>query len=78
MDSVVDYYTGFGAYFFNLEDIEPFMESIGFETLDLIGSTNIGTLLTADQSHPLWGSLHTCSIWVGKNVENGRAPVLMM
>lgn len=38
-----------GAYFFNLEDIDPFMESIGFETLDLIGSTNIGTLLTADQ-----------------------------
>ncbi|WP_342541593.1 class I SAM-dependent methyltransferase [Paenisporosarcina sp. FSL H8-0542] len=38
-----------GAYYFNVEDIKPFMESQGFETLDLIGSTNIGTLLTSEQ-----------------------------
>ncbi|MGE6488645.1 class I SAM-dependent methyltransferase [Paenisporosarcina sp. NPDC076898] len=38
-----------GAYYFNVEEIKPFMESQGFETLDLIGSTNIGTLLTNEQ-----------------------------
>lgn len=37
-----------GAYFFNLEEIKPFMEAHGFETLNLIGSTNIGATLTAD------------------------------
>lgn len=38
-----------GAYFFDIEDIKPFMESHGFETIDLIGSTNIGTLLNEGQ-----------------------------
>lgn len=38
-----------GAYYFNVEDIKPFMESHGFETLDLIGSSNIGTLLSSEQ-----------------------------
>ncbi|WP_255258153.1 bifunctional 2-polyprenyl-6-hydroxyphenol methylase/3-demethylubiquinol 3-O-methyltransferase UbiG [Bacillus sp. AFS018417] len=38
-----------GAYYFNIEDIKPFMESYGFETLNLIGSSNIGTLLSKEQ-----------------------------
>ncbi len=38
-----------GAYYFNVEEIKPFMESHGFETLNLIGSTNIGTLLSKEQ-----------------------------
>lgn len=38
-----------GAYYFNIEDINPFMESHGFETLNLIGSSNIGTLLSKEQ-----------------------------
>ncbi|MFD0771818.1 class I SAM-dependent methyltransferase [Bacillus sp. CGMCC 1.60114] len=38
-----------GAYYFNIEDIQPFMESYGFETLNLIGSSNIGTLLSKEQ-----------------------------
>ncbi|PGZ96261.1 SAM-dependent methyltransferase [Bacillus pseudomycoides] len=38
-----------GAYYFNVEDIQPFMESYGFETLNLIGSSNIGTLLSKEQ-----------------------------
>lgn len=36
-----------GAYYFNIEDINPFMESHGFETVELIGS-NIGTILNDD------------------------------
>ncbi|MEK5148371.1 class I SAM-dependent methyltransferase [Psychrobacillus sp. FSL K6-4615] len=36
-----------GAYYFNIEEIKPFMEANGFESLDLIGS-NIGTLLSGD------------------------------
>lgn len=36
-----------GAYYFNIEDIKPFMESRGFESLELIGS-NVGTFLTKD------------------------------
>ncbi|MFJ7746815.1 class I SAM-dependent methyltransferase [Peribacillus sp. NPDC097295] len=38
-----------GAYYFNIEDIQPFMESHGFETINLIGSSNIGTLLSKEQ-----------------------------
>jgi ubiquinone/menaquinone biosynthesis C-methylase UbiE len=38
-----------GAYFFNIEEINPFMESNGFESLDLIGSTNIGAILNEEQ-----------------------------
>ncbi|MGG1631097.1 class I SAM-dependent methyltransferase [Rossellomorea sp. NRS-1567] len=37
-----------GAYYFNIEDINPFMEANGFETIKLIGS-NAGTVL--NQGH---------------------------
>ncbi|MFC7686345.1 class I SAM-dependent methyltransferase [Ureibacillus sp. GCM10028918] len=33
-----------GAYYFNIEDIKPFMESQGFESLELLGS-NVGAIL---------------------------------
>lgn len=36
-----------GAYYFNIEEIIPFMESQGFETLELIGS-NPGAILNND------------------------------
>ncbi len=36
-----------GAYYFNIDDIKPFMETHGFETLDLIGS-NVGAVLNTD------------------------------
>ncbi|MGG0655095.1 class I SAM-dependent methyltransferase [Rummeliibacillus pycnus] len=36
-----------GAYYFDIEDIKPFMESQGFETIDLIGS-NAGSILNTD------------------------------
>ncbi|SDX60035.1 bifunctional 2-polyprenyl-6-hydroxyphenol methylase/3-demethylubiquinol 3-O-methyltransferase UbiG [Paenibacillus sp. CF384] len=38
-----------GAYFYELEAIRPFMESNGFQTVELIGSTNMGAILGADQ-----------------------------
>ena len=38
-----------GAYYFNVEDVKPYMERFGFETLDLIGSSNIGALLSSEQ-----------------------------
>ncbi|GAA3405882.1 class I SAM-dependent methyltransferase [Paenibacillus hodogayensis] len=38
-----------GAYYYNIEDIRPFMESHGFETVDLIGSSGIAPLLTDEQ-----------------------------
>ncbi|MDQ0217362.1 hypothetical protein ELQ35_07520 [Peribacillus cavernae] len=37
-----------GAYYFNIEDIRPFMESKGFENLELIGS-NVGAILTNEK-----------------------------
>jgi ubiquinone/menaquinone biosynthesis C-methylase UbiE len=37
-----------GAYYFNIEEINPFMEAHGFESLELIGS-NVGAVLTSDQ-----------------------------
>ena len=36
-----------GAYYFEIEDINPFMEENGFETIELIGS-NAGTVLNHD------------------------------
>lgn len=41
-----------GAYYFNIEDINPFMESQGFESIQLIGS-NIGTILN-NESWNYW------------------------
>jgi ubiquinone/menaquinone biosynthesis C-methylase UbiE len=38
-----------GAYYFSIDEIRPFMESHGFETLRLIGSTNLGAVLTPKQ-----------------------------
>lgn len=38
-----------GAYYFNVADIQPFMEKHGFEGVDLIASSSIGTLLTQEQ-----------------------------
>lgn len=38
-----------GAYYFNIDEIKPFMESHGFETIDLIGSSSIGGLLSQEQ-----------------------------
>lgn len=38
-----------GAYYFDIKDIRPFMEQNGFETMDLIGSSSIGGLITEEQ-----------------------------
>lgn len=38
-----------GAYYFNIEDIKSFMEENGFQTIDLIGSSSLGALLTNEQ-----------------------------
>lgn len=38
-----------GAYFFNIDEIKPFIESNGFETIDLIGSSSIASMLTDEQ-----------------------------
>ncbi|MFD0084187.1 class I SAM-dependent methyltransferase [Priestia megaterium] len=38
-----------GAYYFDIQEINPFMESNGFETLSLVGSSSIGSLLSREQ-----------------------------
>lgn len=38
-----------GAYYFDIQEINPFMESNGFETLNLIGLSSIGSLLSKEQ-----------------------------
>lgn len=38
-----------GAYYFNLEDIKPFMELHGFKTIKLIGSSSIAGSFKAEQ-----------------------------
>lgn len=38
-----------GAYYFNIQDINPFMEQYGFETVDLIGSSSLRAMLTEEQ-----------------------------
>lgn len=43
-----------GAYYFNIEEITPFMEKSGFETLEFIGS-NIGAILD-ESSWTFWKS----------------------
>ncbi|REE68771.1 methyltransferase family protein [Paenibacillus taihuensis] len=37
-----------GAYFFNIEDVKPFFEQHGFETIQLISSKGIGGRLTEE------------------------------
>ncbi|WIV21307.1 methyltransferase domain-containing protein [Paenibacillus polygoni] len=37
-----------GVYYYGVEEIQPFMESNGFSTIELIGSTSIGGLLDAN------------------------------
>ena len=37
------------CFVFNNNDIKPFMESRGFETIDLIGSSSIGGLISNEQ-----------------------------
>ncbi|MDQ0233311.1 class I SAM-dependent methyltransferase [Metabacillus malikii] len=41
-----------GAYYFDIEEIKPFMEAQGFESLELIGS-NIGAILN-DENWDYW------------------------
>jgi ubiquinone/menaquinone biosynthesis C-methylase UbiE len=36
-----------GAYYFNIEDINPFMQAHGFENIELLGS-NVGAILSND------------------------------
>lgn len=38
-----------GAYYFDINEIKPFMESNGFETIDLIGSSSIEAMMTNEQ-----------------------------
>lgn len=38
-----------GAYYFNIDEIQPFMERNGFESIDLIGSSSIAAMLSAEQ-----------------------------
>lgn len=38
-----------GAYYYPIEDIQPFMETHGFETIKMIGSSNIASLLQPEQ-----------------------------
>ncbi|MBY0115804.1 class I SAM-dependent methyltransferase [Paenibacillus sp. FSL H8-0317] len=38
-----------GAYYFNIQDVTPFMEQHGFETIDLIGSSSLRAMLTDEQ-----------------------------
>ncbi|WP_078551971.1 class I SAM-dependent methyltransferase [Bacillus alkalicellulosilyticus] len=41
-----------GAYYYNIKDINPFMEELGFETLQLLGS-NVGAILN-NESWDYW------------------------
>jgi ubiquinone/menaquinone biosynthesis C-methylase UbiE len=38
-----------GAYYFNIDEIRPFMEQSGFESIDLIGSSSFAAMLNAEQ-----------------------------
>lgn len=40
-----------GAYYFHVQDVVPFMEQHGFETVQLIGSSSLKAVLTDEQEH---------------------------
>lgn len=44
-----------GAYFYEIGDINPFMESHRFESIELLGSTNIGVAL-AEEDWDYWSA----------------------
>ncbi|MFC3749807.1 class I SAM-dependent methyltransferase [Paenibacillus sp. GCM10012306] len=38
-----------GAFYFNIDEVKPFMEKNGFDTIDLIGSSSIAAMLSNEQ-----------------------------
>lgn len=65
-----------GAYFYNIEDIKPYMEKNGFETLELIGSTNIGFALTKD-NWEYWSDKGEYQRLVNFLIETAREPSVL-
>lgn len=56
-----------GAYFYDIEDIKPFMESYGFESTELLGSTNMGVTLTKEH----------CDYWIEKGEQEKLEKLLI-
>lgn len=65
-----------GAYFFDIDDIKPFMESQGFETVDLIGSSSIGGLLS-DEQKQLWEEKGESSDLINLLIDLAKDPTVL-
>ncbi|WP_040203498.1 class I SAM-dependent methyltransferase [Neobacillus jeddahensis] len=64
-----------GAYYFNIEDINLFMESQGFETLNLLGS-NVGAILPQD-SWNYWKERREAERIIQLLIEKATDPYLL-
>ncbi|GIP34478.1 bifunctional 2-polyprenyl-6-hydroxyphenol methylase/3-demethylubiquinol 3-O-methyltransferase UbiG [Paenibacillus sp. J2TS4] len=65
-----------GAYYYNVEEIKPFMESHGFETVDLIGSSNLGALLN-DEQKQYWSERGDKEKWIDLLLKLARDPSVL-
>lgn len=65
-----------GAYYFEIMDIKPFMESNGFETIDLIGSSSIGGLISNEQRQA-WEEKGESETLINLLIELARDPSIL-
>ncbi|MDR6552662.1 methyltransferase domain-containing protein [Paenibacillus qinlingensis] len=65
-----------GAYYFNVEDIKPFMESQGFETLELIGSSNLAALISQEQKQ-YWSDRGESGEFIDVLIKLARDPSIL-
>ncbi|UNL83046.1 class I SAM-dependent methyltransferase [Priestia koreensis] len=65
-----------GAYYFNVEEIAPFMEQHGFETVQLIGSSNLGGLMTEEEM-AYWQERGEAQHMMNVFIEAAKDPALL-
>jgi len=65
-----------GAYYFNINDIKPFMENHGFETIELIGSSSIGGLIS-DEQRQYWEEKGESQVMLNLLIELAKDPSIL-
>lgn len=65
-----------GVYYYNIDEIKPFMESNGFETIDLIGSSSINAMLTTEQQQ-YWTDRGEYDQWISFLINMANDPTIL-
>ena len=65
-----------GAYYFNIQDITPFLEQYGFTTEALIGSSSLGAMLT-DEQQQYWRDRGEYDELIRYMIETAKDPSIL-